>query len=42
MLAGLSKPMKSGESVPLKLYTLDTQGKEPVIELSAAVKDVDR
>jgi hypothetical protein len=42
MLAGLSKLMKSGESVLLKLYTLDTQGKETVIELSAAVKDVDR
>jgi copper(I)-binding protein len=40
MLVGLSKQLKSGESVPLKLHTLDAQGKETVVELSAAVKDV--
>jgi copper(I)-binding protein len=42
MLVGLSKQLKSGESVPLKLHTLDAQGKETVVELSAAVKDVNR
>ena len=40
MLVGLSKQLKTGDSVPLKLHTLDAQGKATVIELNAAVKDI--
>jgi copper(I)-binding protein len=38
MLLGLTQQLKTGDSVPLKLHTQDAQGKETVLEVTAAVK----
>jgi copper(I)-binding protein len=39
MLIGLSRQLKPGEQVPLKLHVTDAQGQEAVIDIVATVRD---